>query len=127
MIEWLSWVKLIHIGAALVSITGFIVRGAWMLAGSPRLKRRWVRIIPHVVDTVLLGAGIWLMVATAQYPTDHPWLAAKLAALLAYILLGMVALRWAHTRAVRAAAFFAAIAVFAYIAAAALTRNPTLG
>ncbi len=127
MSEWLSWVRLIHVAAAVVSIAGFIVRGGWMLAGSPRLNRRWVRIAPHVVDSVLFGAGVWLMVATARYPDAHPWLAIKLAAVVVYILLGMVALRFGRTRGMRVTAGVAAIAVFAYVAAVALTRSPLPG
>ena len=55
-----------------------------------------------------------------------PWLAAKLVALLAYIGLGALALRPGRSKGARAAAWLAALAVFAYIAAVAVTRSPTL-
>jgi uncharacterized membrane protein SirB2 len=121
--EWLPFIKLVHVASAALSIMGFIIRGGWMLAGSPRLRQRWVRIAPHAVDATLLGAGVWLMVATAQYPTAHLWLAVKLAAIVVYILLGMIAFRFGRTPLVRGVAFFAAITVFSYIVALAATRT----
>jgi uncharacterized membrane protein SirB2 len=118
-------IKLLHQLCALISITGFVIRGLLMLADSPHLNARWVRIAPHVVDTTLLATGIALVVMTRQYPIEQAWLTAKLAALLAYIGLGIVALRYGRTRNTRAAAFAAAVAVFAYIVAVALSRTPT--
>ena len=44
--------------------------------------------------------------------------------LVAYIGLGTVALKRGRTRAGRAAAFFAALATFAYIVSVAVTRDP---
>ncbi len=53
-------VKWIHVTAAFVSVGGFVLRGVWMLENSPLFSRRWVRIAPHVVDTVLLASAIAL-------------------------------------------------------------------
>lgn len=119
-------VKLIHIITATLSISGFVLRGIWKLTDSPLLRQRWVRIVPHVNDTLLLGLGLWLAFSIRQYPFVHAWLTAKIVAILAYIGLGMVALRFSKTRAVRVTAFAAALAVFAYIVAVALTRSATL-
>jgi uncharacterized membrane protein SirB2 len=101
----------------------FFVRGVWMIRGSPRLQHRWVRIVPHVVDTALLASAITMAVTIRQYPFAVTWLTAKLLALFAYILLGTVALKRGKTRAVRIAAWLAAQAVFFYIVAVALTRS----
>ncbi len=117
-------VKWLHAGCAGVSITGFVARGVLRWAESPRLQTRFVRIAPHVVDTVLLASALWLMVAIAQYPFVHGWLTAKVIGLIAYIGLGTVALKRGRTRAVRAAAFFAALATFAYIVSVAVTHDP---
>lgn len=116
--------KHLHITFAALSGLLFLVRGIWMLRESPRLQQRWVKIVPHVVDTLLLGSAIGLAVWSSQYPGQSPWLAAKLAALLAYIVLGAIALRRGRTRQVRAIAFFGALACFAYIVAVAVTKNP---
>ena len=47
---------------------------------------------------VLLVSAIALAAITAQYPFVQPWLTAKVLALLAYILLGTVAIRRGRTR-----------------------------
>ena len=117
-------VKWLHLSCAALSIAGFAVRGALMLAGSPLLQARFVRIAPHVVDTALLGSAVWLALFLHHYPFVEGWLTAKLAALIAYIALGSVALRRGRTRAVRAWAFAAALVAAGYIVSVALTRDP---
>jgi uncharacterized membrane protein SirB2 len=57
-------------------------------------------------------------------PLAHPWLLAKIVALLAYIVLGAIALRRARTRALRIVAFAGAVLTFVYIVGVALTRDP---
>lgn len=116
-------IKQTHVACAALSYAGFFVRGIWMLRGSALLERRWVRVAPHVVDTLLLASAIALAVTLGQYPLAEPWLTAKVVALVFYIGLGMVALRRGPTRRIRAAAWILAQAVFIYIVAVALTRN----
>ncbi|MGQ0579793.1 MAG: SirB2 family protein [Betaproteobacteria bacterium] len=113
-----------HIGAVVVSFGLFFLRGVWMIDAPQKLQARWVRIVPHVIDTILLVSAIALAVLTAQYPFVQPWLTAKILALVAYIVLGSVALKRGRTRAHRLAAWLLALAVFAYIVAVALTRDP---
>ena len=119
--------KAIHVGSALLSIAGFVLRGVWMLQGSPLLKARATRILPHVVDTLLLGSAIALALRIAQYPFVHSWLTAKVLALLAYIVLGSIALKYGRSRRVRALSYGLALGVFLYIVAVAITRNPAAG
>jgi uncharacterized membrane protein SirB2 len=57
-------------------------------------------------------------------PIAHPWLAAKIAGLLAYIVLGAIALRRGRTKRIRTAALLAALVVFGYIVGTALQRDP---
>jgi uncharacterized membrane protein SirB2 len=118
------WLKQAHVVFALLSLSGFVLRGYWMMGEAAALQRRWVKIVPHVVDTLLLLSGIALIVSLGLYPTQQPWLAAKLVALLLYIVLGAVALRRGKTYKVRVGAFFGALVVFAYITAAAFTHQP---
>jgi uncharacterized membrane protein SirB2 len=96
-----------------------------MFADSPLLRLRFVRIAPHVVDTLLLASAVWLAWFLGQVPFVHGWITAKVLALVAYIVLGTIALRRGRSRAVRAAAFGAALAAAAYIVAVALTRDAT--
>ncbi len=116
--------KHLHITFAALSGLLFLVRGIWMLSASPRLQARWVKIVPHVVDTLLLASAIGLAVWSSQYPGQSPWLTAKVVALVAYIVLGTIALKRGRTQAVRVSAFFGALACFAYIVAVAVTKNP---
>ncbi len=117
-------IKLIHQSCALASLLLFTLRGIWMLRASPLRDQRWIRILPHAVDTLLLASAVALALMLQQYPLTHAWLSAKLLALLAYIGLGLVALRYGKTRGVRTMAWIAALAVFAYIVSVAFTHDP---
>jgi uncharacterized membrane protein SirB2 len=117
-------VKYVHVGSVVLSLAGFAARGLLMLADSPLLNARLVRVAPHVVDTVLLASALWLAWMLGQYPFVHGWLTAKVLGLVAYIVLGAVALRRGRTKRARLAAFAAALLAAAYIVAVALTRDP---
>lgn len=119
-----SLIKSLHELCALASFALFFVRGVWMLRASPQLSRRWVKILPHVIDTLLILSAIALSVMLHQYPLTDAWLSAKVVGLLAYIGLGLVALKYGATRGVRAAAWIGALAVFAYIVSVALAHDP---
>lgn len=119
----LLWLKLTHVVSVVLSGTGFIARGALMLRGSPLLQARFVRVAPHVVDTVLLASAVWLAWLMRLSPFDG-WIAAKVLGLVAYVVLGTVALKRGRTRRVRAVAFAAALATFAYIVTVAVTHDP---
>lgn len=116
--------KHLHMTFAALSGLLFLVRGIWMLSGSSRLQQRWVKVVPHVVDTLLLGSAIGLAVWSHQYPGQSPWLTAKVVALVAYIVLGTVALKRGRTHQARVLAFGGALLCFAYIVAVAVTKNP---
>lgn len=116
--------KQIHVACAILSIGGFGARGVLMLRESPLLNARFVRVAPHVVDTALLASAIALAWLSGQYPFAQSWLTAKVLALLAYIALGMIALKLGRNRTVRAIAFASALAAMLYIFSVALTRNP---
>lgn len=120
-------IKYLHITCAAISGSFFLLRGIWMLLDSPMLQRRWVKVVPHVVDTLLLATALVLVFWSGQYPFVQPWLTAKVLALVAYIVLGTVALKRGKTQGVRTLALVAALATLAYIAAVALTRQAGLG
>ncbi|MFO1422856.1 MAG: SirB2 family protein [Candidatus Competibacteraceae bacterium] len=115
--------KHLHLTTVILSFALFALRGLWMLVDPPQLQRRWVRIAPHLIDTVLLASAIGLTLSIRQYPFVNGWLTAKVLALIVYILLGGIALG-GPTRAIRAAAWVAALATFGYIVSVALTRQP---
>ena len=116
-------IKHLHITLAVLSGSFFVLRGLWMLLDSSMLQRRWVKVVPHVVDTLLLTSALVMVFWSGQYPFDQPWLTAKVLALVVYIGLGTIALKRGKTKAVRAWAWLAALATCAYIVAVALTRQ----
>jgi len=122
--EHYAALKVVHQAAAALSVAGFFARGLGMLRGAGWLQHRLVRTAPHVVDTVLLVSALWLAFIAGFTPGNSPWLTAKIAALLAYIGLGMLALKPGRPMVLRAAAWLAALAVFAYIVSVALTKHP---
>ena len=116
--------KLTHVTAVLVTYVLFVLRGVWMMQGSPRLAARWVRIVPHVNDTILLASAVALAVILGQTPGNAGWLTAKVAGLVVYIVLGTVAIKRGRTRRVRIAAWIAAQLVLFYLVAVAVTKTP---
>ncbi len=124
MIEHYFLIKHLHMGAAALSIGLFLVRAWWSVRESPRLQARWVKILPHLIDTVLLGLGVTLMVTLRFWPWQQPWLAAKLLALLVYIGVGTLAIKRGATPRRRGVAALLAVAVFAYMVGAAIRHSP---
>lgn len=117
------WLKLTHQTAVTISLLGFVTRVAAGLQGAAWVRGRAARTWPHVVDTILLASAL-AMVVLADLPLDAPWLLAKIVGLLAYILLGAIAIRPTRPRRVRALAALAALGCFGYIVAVALTKDP---
>ncbi|WP_232846446.1 SirB2 family protein [Amphritea pacifica] len=109
-----------HITFAALSILFFTLRGYWMLSTPEKLQQRWVRIAPHIIDTLLLVSAIVLTITISQYPFTHNWLTAKLIALIAYIVLGTIALKRGKTKGIRTLAFVLALICAAYIVWVAL-------
>lgn len=116
--------KHVHIWAAVLTISGFVLRGLWMIRESPLLQHRLSCILPHVIDTIFLLSGIGLVVALNLPVMRSPWLIAKLAALVAYVLLGTVALKRGRTPGIRRTAFVLALVTFAFIVGVAIYKTP---
>ncbi len=115
--------KHIHLLTVALSLGLFALRSVWMLLDSDQLKKRWVKILPHVVDTLLLISAIGLMFQVQQYPITHGWLTAKVLGLIAYIVLGTLALKRGKTKGIRLIALIAAFGVIAYIIGVAIRHN----
>jgi len=118
--------KMIHVSSVVISYSLFFLRGIWLMQDSHHLQQRWVKILPHVFDTVLLTSAIALAILIQQDPMNHGWLTAKVIGLLVYIFLGMIAIRFGKTRKIRIAAWLAAQCVFIYIVLVAVNKSPWL-
>lgn len=117
-------IKLIHMSTAFISISLFLLRFFWMYRNSSMMTKKWVKIVPHVNDTVLLITATMLAISTQQYPFVDGWLSVKLTALLMYIIFGMFALKRAKEMKNKILFFILAIMTFSYIVSVALTRSP---
>jgi len=113
------WLKYIHVTCVVLSGCGFALRSRWRLSAPHKLRRRWLRTLPHIIDSTLFFSGLSMIWLYRWWPQDQPWLLAKLIALLVYILLGALALRQGKRWQI-----LAAMAIFAYIVTVALTRTP---
>lgn len=113
-------VKHFHMTFAILSLLFFIVRACWAVSGSAMLARPLVRIVPHVIDTLLLVCGLYLLSAIGM----QPFIVAKLIGLVLYIVLGTMAIKRARTSAQKAVFAVLAVMVFLYILGAAFKHSP---
>lgn len=114
-------IKNLHMLAAVLSISFFMVRAFWSVRESSLLQQKWVKISPHIIDTILLICAIYL---ASQWPLSSAWIWAKVIALVVYIGLGTFAIKRGKTATIRALFAFLSILVFAYILGVAIAHNP---
>lgn len=114
----------LHVACVILSGAGFFCRGLLMLNDSPLLQHRWLKIVPHVNDTLLLAAAVTLTILIGQYPFVDAWLTAKVFGLIGYIIFGALALKHGQSKAVRCTCWILSLAIFAYIVSVAITHHP---
>lgn len=117
-------IKYLHVTCVILSGAGFFLRGLLMLNDSPLMKNRWLKIIPHINDTLLLLAALTLAAMIGQYPFVTGWVTAKVFGLIGYIILGSLALKAGRSKRVRLICWVLALLVFAWIISVALTHDP---
>ena len=119
----MSIIKSIHVLCALLSISGFIYRGILRLTRPEKLAQKWLKISPHIIDTILLASAIYLVFAMGYYyPSLFNWVTVKIIALVFYIVLGLFTLRFCKTQTGIFISFMLAIATFIYIVLVARTK-----
>ena len=118
-----SYVIFKHVHMTAVALSGllFMVRGLWLLQGSAQLQAKWVKITPHVVDTLLLVSAIAMLVVAQQFPA---WVHVKITLLVVYIGLGLMAFKKAKTQGQKLTFLLAAMAVYMFLISVALTKSP---
>ena len=124
LIDLYPAIRLSHITLVLVSGSLFAVRGLAVLAGARWAVAAWARRLSVVIDSSLLAAAVLLLVALRLNPFTTPWLQVKLLLLVAYVLLGTLALKRARTRSTRALCYLAAVACFCVMVSVARTHHP---
>jgi len=113
-----------HMSCAALSITFFILRGVWMLQHREILHHPLVKVMPHIIDTILLLSALTLTMLIGQYPFIDNWLTAKFFALIGYIVLGTIALKGGRTLKTRAFALAGAVLLFCFILSIAYFHHP---
>lgn len=119
-------VKIIHVLTVTLSVAGFSVRVILMLNDSPYQTSFWFKKLPHFNDSVLLLSALTMVYLLGINPFTTPWIAEKLLGLVAYILFGMLALKWGKTKPIKAFAAVFALASITYIILVAHGKTPLL-
>ncbi|EAW0863413.1 SirB family protein [Salmonella enterica] len=121
----------LHLICVALSVSLFVARYWWCYCGHALAAARWARIVPPVIDTLLLLSGIGLIVKTHILPFTElgSWLTEKLFGVIIYIVLGFIALdyRQARSQQARFIAFPLALVVLYIIIKLATTKIPLLG
>jgi len=124
MIEFYPQIKHAHIGLALLSGALFAGRGLLLLLGARWPNAAPLRYLSYAIDTALLTAALMLLTMLPGSLYANGWLAVKVALIVAYVVLGVFALRRGRSRGVRAACYVAALLVFAQIYFIARSHHP---
>ncbi|EKA6555791.1 SirB family protein [Salmonella enterica] len=121
----------LHLICVALSVSLFVARYWWRYCGHALAAARWTRIVPPVIDTLLLLSGIGLIVKTHILPFTElgSWLTEKLFGVIIYIVLGFIALdyRQARSQQARFIVFPLALVVLYIIIKLATTKIPLLG
>lgn len=83
-----------------------------------------LRYLSYSIDTVLLTAALMLATMLPGAVFANGWLAVKLVLLLAYVVLGSLALKRGHGLRARWLCYLAALTVFAFMLSVARTHQP---
>lgn len=111
----------VHLMLAYLTVVGFLLRAVWSLTNSPLKNHKLVKVLPHVIDTLLLVLGVVMAYQLSISPFSG-WLAAKLVGLLAYIGFGVVTMR-GTTTTTKLLGLVGALASVGYIFAVAFSRS----
>lgn len=121
----------LHLTSVALTISLFTLRYWWRWSNNPRFQARWVRVLPHIVDSVLLLSGAGLIALTGYLPftVKGAWLTEKLFGVIIYIVLGFIALGRHRPRGQQAGfiAFMLGLVVLYIIIKLAATKVPILG
>lgn len=113
---------MLHKVTVLLSIVGFFARGVGHIFNQSWINKKPVKILPHMIDTLLLVSAISL-VAVSAFSFSDGWIVAKILGLIAYIGLGLMAFRFAKTRAQKALYWLLALIVVFYVVAVAVHKT----
>jgi len=109
---------------AVISVSLFTLRFLWALVNSPKLQAKWVKITPHIIDTLLLTIGVVMAVKFYINPLEQLWFGEKLLAVVAYIFTGYFTLKLARNKTMQLIGYFGAMGWVLLVVRLAMTREP---
>ena len=115
--------KTLHIICAILTGCLFLVRGIWMIQNSLVLQYKIIKVLPHLIDTVLLVTALAMLVGYGLNPFEHGWLMAKILTLLVYISLGLFAFRFSQRKSSKVAFWLLALLALGFIYYLAFTKH----
>ncbi|RUO79617.1 SirB2 family protein [Pseudidiomarina taiwanensis] len=118
--------KHLHVTLVGLSVILFVIRFAWHAIGSSWAQKKWVKVVPHIIDTLLLLSIVGLLVQLGQWPWTTAWLANKTVGLLGYIGFGIVAMKATTTQG-RAIGFAGAMLFILALLHVAYSKQALIG
>ncbi|WP_111979497.1 SirB2 family protein [Algibacillus agarilyticus] len=116
-------IKHVHMLAVVLSVSLLIFRYVLICRDSAMINKKVLKIMPHVIDTILLVSAFGLMFTIQQYPFQTPWLTEKLLLVIAYIGFGFYTIKNTANAKVRALTLGASIACIAVIIHLAMSKQ----
>ncbi|GAD80293.1 SirB2 family protein [Vibrio ezurae] len=120
--------KNIHLILIALSAGLFITQYILMVTQSPLQNKKFIKITPHAVNGLLILSGILLLLVTGWVPfrPGSEWLTEKFTCVLAYIALGVFALKLGKNQLLRGFAFLGALGWLLMAAKIGMTKMPIL-
>ncbi|MBY6063397.1 invasion protein [Pseudidiomarina sediminum] len=118
--------KHLHVSIVALSVLLFVLRFIWRSMDASVAKQKWVKIVPHIIDTLLLLTIVGMLVHWQQWPWETPWLLNKLVGLVGYIVFGLIAMK-AQRAWLRYGAFVVAMGWIAMLLHVAYSKQALLG
>jgi len=118
------FIKTLHISTVALSIGLLLFRTVLLLRSSKLLKNRFLKLIPHINDSLLLITAI-TMLFTSEYISsgNMEWIYAKVSAMILYIVTGIYLFRYANSNRQIVYLLALAIILYLYIIQTAITKN----
>jgi uncharacterized membrane protein SirB2 len=85
---------------------------------------KWLKIVPHIVYTILLGSAIGLCIVLNQYPFVDAWVTSKLIGLVLYVLMATLIVKWARNNAMRVVGYIGALTWLLITMQVAFSKTP---
>jgi uncharacterized membrane protein SirB2 len=125
MFEFYPQIKWVHIACVLASGLLFALRGLLVQLEHANVAQ-WtpLRLLSYSIDTTLLTAALMLLSILPGAMFANGWLTTKLILLVAYVVLGTLALKRGRTPRMRQFCYVAALTTYVFMLGIARMHHP---